>query len=140
MAAKSKTSKSTKSRVSKQAKKSTDKKIFIAFGIFLIVIVAVVGIVWYRSSLAAPASTVGLLNTNADSVTYDRYGKTDGFRARAGGTIYINAGKYQSGVQKWFSTSGCAWVVKRNSKFGATGAVRFNEGEAITIYRTNNCQ
>lgn len=56
MAAKSTTSKNSKTRVSKRAKKSTDKKLFIAFGVLLIVIVAVVGLLYYRQSKASNVS------------------------------------------------------------------------------------
>lgn len=143
MTAKSKTSKSSKSRVSKQSKKSTDKRLFWAFGVLLVVIVAVAGIVWYRQSQAAGARVVGYWNTSvAGGITTDRNGYTDGFTAAgcSNNCRFVAAGTFSSGAKKWISgRSTCQLVTRRNSKYGASYNLRLQAGDPITIYWTDGC-
>ena len=107
MPTKSKTNKTAKSRVSNKAKKkSTDKKLFIALGVLVIAIVAVVGILWYRDSQAGTRlSYIGgsgwrITGISRGSHIDMEWMPNTNIKARA--TLW---GRYNSGVQKYMVRS-----------------------------------
>lgn len=140
MPAKSKTSKSTKSRVSSRAKKSKDKKLFIALGVLAIAIVAVVGILWYRSSQAAVGDArVSFVFKSEVKDPYNNIytGKTESFRAAD--MIFKRIGRYNDGQVKWTKGDKCAIVTRDGGKWAAGNDPTFSNGQKIVIWFTDNC-
>lgn len=149
--------KSTKSRVSKKAKKSTDKKLFWAFGVLLVVIIAVVGIVWYRDSQAgtrlAYTNSAGWIVTGTGNGSFIdmQWLPNRGIDARA--TII---GRYNSGVQKYIVRSShnigakdkCVYIGPQGHTIDS--ALRFKgdnkatnqkyySGQKINVFVTDSC-
>lgn len=157
MPTKSKTSKSTKSRVSSKAKKATDKKLFIALGVLVIAIVAVVGILWYRDSQAGTALRyVGSAGWRITGISRGSHVDMEwmpntAIKARA--TMW---GRYNSGVQKYILRSSsniggrdkCVYIGPQNHTLDS--AIRFKAdnrdvsqkyfvGQKVNVLVTDSC-
>jgi hypothetical protein len=118
VATKAKISKSTKSRVSKQAKKTTNRKLFIAFSVLLIVIVAVVGIVYYRSSQAALFPDAIYEDTVVHGGGVDRWlGKTCMKLQNSGRWCNVGRDSLIRGALMWGRDDDgrCATIVSKNA-------------------------
>jgi hypothetical protein len=134
----------TKSRVSKQAKKTINKKLFIAFSVLLIVIVAVVGIVYYRSSQAALFPGAIYEDTVAIQTTHSFLrGKTCMKLQKSGWWCYWGRDKLIKNAIMWGKLNGarCATIVSKNapalSKWGPGAEydyLFFRHGIPVVVY------
>jgi hypothetical protein len=118
VATKAKISKSTKSRVSKQAKKTTNKKLFIAFSVLLIVIVAVVGIVYYRSSQAAVWPSAIYEDTVVQGGGRDQWLRTACMKLQSSGRwCYVGRDNLIRGAIMWGRQDDgrCATIMSKNA-------------------------
>lgn len=155
MAVNAKKTKSTKTRVAKKVKKkSTDKKLFIALGVLVIVIVAVAGIAYYRQSQAAGAKIIAADEFYVKDIHYSN-GYTDSFKVNVcdpkrpeimklgieGDCSFAILGTFNSGATRWVGDGNKCYIVTkaRWQKGGFTSRINLAPNDKVAIYRADGC-
>lgn len=137
-----KSTKPTKSRVSSKAKKGKDKKLFIAFGVLLIVLVAVAGIVYYRQS---EASNVSMLYR--DWVRGEFYQAGNGTYTvilNSSGTWFNTNTRFPNGKVRFLrfnsnNTTTCGNVSLKNNFKSTNTNYRWYQGQEVIVTEVYNC-
>lgn len=141
MAVKAKNTKSIKTRVSKKAKKNTDKKLFIALGVLLVAIIAVVGIVYYRQSQASNVSR--LYKDFVQSEYYTSNGTFSPILYSSRTWINTNT-RFPNGQRRFirYNAGGsitCANISTKNNFKSTNTNYRWYQGQEVIVTEVYNC-